>query len=51
MKLDTNSLSKYDLTNAKVGDKIIVGNYDTYFLWSFKEVTIRFVQRGDKRSA
>lgn len=32
MNLDANNLSKYDLTNAKVGDKIIVGNYDDYFL-------------------
>lgn len=49
MKLDVDNLNKYDLTNAKVGDKIIVGNYDNYFLWSFKEVTIKSVspKRGD----
>jgi hypothetical protein len=48
MKLDMNNLSKYDLTNAKVGGKIIVG-YDNFSLWSFKEVTIKSVspKRGD----
>jgi hypothetical protein len=48
MKLDMANLSKYDLINAKVGDKIIVG-HDNYPLWSFKEVTIKSVspKRGD----
>lgn len=48
MKLDMNNLSKYDLANAKVGDKIIVG-CDNLSLWSFKEVTIKSVspKRGD----
>jgi hypothetical protein len=48
MKLDMANLSKYDLTNAKVGDKVIVG-YDNYPLWSFKEVKIKSVssKRGD----
>lgn len=48
MKLDAANLSKYDLTNAKAGDKIIVGNYN-YSFWSFKEVTIKSVspKRGD----
>lgn len=48
MKLDMNNLSKYDLTNAKVGDKIIVG-HNNYSLLSFKEVTIKSVspKRGD----
>ena len=43
MKLDIDKLSKYDLNNAKVGDKIIVGNYSNYSFWSFKEVTIKSV--------
>lgn len=49
MRLDIDNLSKYDLANAKIGDKIIVGNYNNYFLWSFKEVTIKSVspKRGD----
>lgn len=42
MKLDADNLSRYDLTNAKDGDKIIVGNYN-YSFWSFKEVTIKSV--------
>lgn len=48
MKLDMNNLSNYDLANAKVGDKIIVGCYNLS-LWSFKEVTIKSVspKRGD----
>lgn len=48
MKLNMNNLSKYDLANAKVGDKIIVG-CDNLSLWSFKEVTIKSVspKRGD----
>ena len=48
MKLDIDKLSKYDLNNAKVGDKIIVG-YGNYYFWSFKEVTIKSVssKRGD----
>lgn len=49
MKLDMNNLSKYDLRNAKVGDKIIVGHCYDYPLWSFNEVTIKLIspKRGD----
>lgn len=49
MKLDTDKLSRYDLTNAKSGDKIIVGHCYDYLLWSFNEVTIKSVspKRGD----
>ena len=49
MKLDIGKLSKYDLNNAKVGDKVIVGYSYNYSLWRFDEATIKSVspKRGD----
>ena len=51
MKLDMNNLSKYDLTNAKVGDKVVIGNSNSYghSRWGFYETTIKSVsaKRGD----
>jgi hypothetical protein len=51
MKLDMNNLSKYDLTNAKAGDKVIVGHDNDYghSVWRFNEATIKSVspKRGD----
>lgn len=51
MKLDMNNLSKYDLTNAKAGDKVIVGYDNSYghSVWTFNEATIKSVspKRGD----
>ena len=49
MKLDKSKLSKYDLNNAKAGDKVIVGYCYDAPLWRFNEVTIKSVspKRGD----
>ena len=49
MRLDIDNLSKYDLNNAEVGDKVIVGYRNYGSLWSFKEVTIKSIspKRGD----
>ena len=49
MNFNENKVSKYDLTNAKVGDKIIVGHCYDYSLWRFDEVAIKSVspKRGD----
>jgi hypothetical protein len=49
MNFDKSKVSKYDLNNAKAGDKVIVGYCYNYPLWSFKEVTIKSVspKRGD----
>ena len=49
MNFDRSKVSEYDLRNAKVGDKIIVGHCYDYSLWGFKEVTIKSVspKRGD----
>lgn len=50
MKIDMDKLSKYDLTNAKVGDKVIIANhhYDTT-RWYLEESTIKSIspKRGD----
>lgn len=51
MKIDINKLTKYDLRNAKVGDKVIIAisnSYDTT-RWYFEEATIKSIspKRGD----
>lgn len=49
MKIDIDKLTKYDLSNAKVGDKVIIANpYDTT-RWYFEEATIKSIspKRGD----
>jgi hypothetical protein len=43
MKLDINNLSKYDLTNVKVGDKVIVGYNEYSTLWNFEETIVKSV--------
>lgn len=43
MKLDINKLSKYDLTNVKVGDKVIVGYNEYSTLWNFEETIVKSV--------
>lgn len=49
MKLDINKLTKYDLSNAKVGDSVIIGYNEYSALWNFKEAIIKSVssKRGD----
>ena len=49
MNFDESKVSKYDLNNAEVGDKVIVGYRNDGPLWSFKEVTIKSIspKRGD----
>ena len=49
MNFDKSKVSKYDLRNAKVGDKVIVGHCYDYPLRRFDEVTIKSVspKRGD----
>lgn len=49
MKLDIDKLSKYDLTNAKVGDKVVIANQYDSSRWYLEEATIKSVspKRGD----
>lgn len=49
MNFDKSKVSEYDLRNAKVGDKVIVGYCYNPPLWRFNEVTIKSVspKRGD----
>ena len=44
MKLDVDNLNRYDLTNAKAGDKVIVGHHKEYSeLWNFEETIVKSV--------
>jgi hypothetical protein len=43
MKIDISKLSKYDLDNAKAGDKVIVGYIEYSELWSFEETIVKSV--------
>lgn len=50
MKLDMDKLSKYDLRNAKVGDRLIICHHSGYDgKVTFEEVTIKSIspKRGD----
>lgn len=49
MKLDTDKLIRYNLSNVKVGDKVIIGNCFDPPLWNFTETTVKSVsqKRGD----
>lgn len=49
MKLDIDKLSKYDLTDAMIGDKVIIANHYDYSRWYLEEVTIKSIspKRGD----
>ena len=49
MKLDINKLTKYDLSNAKVGDKVIITNQEDSSRWYIEEATIKSIspKRGD----
>ena len=49
MKLDINKLTRYDLSNAKVGDKVIIANHYDKTRWYFEEATIKSIssKRGD----
>ena len=43
MKLDINKLTRYDLSNAKVGDKVIIANHYDKTRWYFEEATIKSI--------
>lgn len=43
MKLDIDKLSKYDLTDAMIGDKVIIANQYDYSRWFLEETTIKSV--------
>lgn len=43
MKLDINKLTKYDLSNAKVGDKVIIGECYNQPRWRFGVTTVKSV--------
>ena len=45
MKLDTDKLIRYKLENAKVGDKVIIGNCIDPPLWDFTETTVKSVSQ------
>ncbi len=49
MKLDINKLTKYDLSNAKVGDKVIIANQYSVSRWFIEEAIIKSIspKRGD----
>lgn len=49
MKLDIDKLSKYDLTNAFVEDKVIIANQYDNSRWYLEEATIKSIspKRGD----
>ena len=49
MRLDIDKLSKYDLTNAKVGDKVIIANPYDSSRWYIEEAIIKSIspKRGD----
>ena len=49
MKLDMDKLSKYDLTDAFVGDKVIIANQYDSSRWYLEEATVKSVspKRGD----
>ena len=49
MKLDIDKLTKYDLSNAKVGDKVIIANQYSVSRWFIEEVIIKSIspKRGD----
>ena len=49
MNLDIDKLSKYDLTNAQVGDKVVIAYQYDYSKWYLKEAAIKSVssKRGD----
>ena len=49
MKLDIDKLSKYDITNAMVGDTVIIANQYDSSRWYVEETTIKSVspKRGD----
>lgn len=51
MKLDINKLTKYDLSTAKVGDKVIIAIPTTHnpTRWYFEETTVKSIssKRGD----
>ena len=49
MRLDIDKLSKYDLTNAKVGDKVVITEQYNDSRWYVEEATIKSVspKRGD----
>ncbi len=49
MKLDIDKLSKYDLTDAMVGDKVIIANQYDNSRWYLEEAKIKSVspKRGD----
>ena len=49
MKLDIDKLSTYDLTNAKVGDKVIIANQYSVSRWFIEEAIIKSIspKRGD----
>ena len=49
MKIDINKLTKYDLSNAKVGDKVIIASPYDITRWYFEEATVKSIspKRGD----
>lgn len=49
MKLDIDKLTKYDLSNAKVGDKVIIANQYSVSRWFIEEAIIKSIspKRGD----
>lgn len=49
MKIDIDKLTEYDLSNAKVGDKVIIANHYDTTRWYFEEATIKSIspKRGD----
>lgn len=49
MKIDIDKLTKYDLSNAKVGDKVIIANHYDTTRWYLEEATIKSIspKRGD----